>query len=247
MEGSIQSPSPPVAPSHQVAATVPPSQSGKGSSNIIFTILLCGLGLLFLYLVFRIKKLEVSINKMEQRQQQYMQQGIRGWFQNEENIEFVEHCLLHRKQLSFYPPPSNRGKPDDRRVRFKDVEDEEEKPSTDAPPAAPLNPLSGLMQMCGVPNIFGPPAFSANTGVVGVTIGIPEEEEDRQNETYIVEIEEVEEDSGTSHPPLIEDIEDAPENSDTSEETPEPSPETNVEKEQKKKSPRGRPPRQQSK
>jgi hypothetical protein len=180
------------SPSHHNFATAPHSNvsQSNNSSNIIFTILLCGLGLLFLYIVFRIKKLEVSMQNMERRQQQMMQQGMRGWFQNEENMEYLEQCLFHRIQnteIDRSKTCSTGTRGSEGRIKLQDVNENLKETNVFS---SPPNPFSGLMQMCGVGNLFGD---TGRGGILEVTIGVPNDLAKPQafSDSNIVEIEEI--------------------------------------------------------
>ncbi len=158
-----------------------PQPSTSGSSNIIFTILLCGFGLLLIYVIFRIKKLEMTLTKIEQRQEQVIQNGIRDWFQVPDNVQFVQHnCLQLEGNRRFRGPPMQ----DQRRSGEisrgeRSTGDRPEHNEVDKGPDNTMNPLSGLMNICGMDllgSIVGG-AMQSPSGppseVIGVTISSP--------------------------------------------------------------------------
>ncbi len=179
--------SPPGAAPASVGGTTvsysPPQTNSSSTGNIIFTILLCGFGILLIYVIFRIKKLEMTMIRLEQRQQQVVQNGIRDWFQIPENIHYLQHNMGRNHSssvLSFVGPSAEEFS---ETAPYLPPGSRDHHQCDTPPPAKPAaNPLSGLMSMCGM-DLLGSMMAGAGAGgggnpapfppseVFGVTIG----------------------------------------------------------------------------
>lgn len=185
----------------------PPQTNSSSTGNIVFTILLCGFGLLLIYVIFRIKKLEMTMTKLEQRHQQVVQNGIRDWFQVPENMHYLQHNLGRNPPSSVLSVPGPSGEDLSQMAPHDPCHQHDHQPPSK--PAA--NPLSGLMGMCGMdllgsmmsggmnpapfspPEVFGvsigampaadpPPPPPQDSKIVEISDGEGEEDVDRPSE-----------------------------------------------------------------
>lgn len=216
--------SPQVLASHPGTTTTTTHVGSTKSGSIIFTLLLCGFGLLLIYVIWRIRKLEMSISNMEKRHQKNVHQEMDEWFKNlfknPEKLQYLleERALPISSQQQQHPNKNfgdrehpNGGDGGGGRSSSSEVDNKGGQGPSHCP-----SPLSGFMNMCGMDILGsmmgggGGPVGMSSPNVIGVRIPSPPPPKQNisgvdQNENF-VEIVEIEEDNNEENLECIDEI-----------------------------------------